>query len=92
VTFDSRAIRWFSEVVGHVKVHVTFKREVADDVKARAEALEEIQRVSGMTDVNHKRFERYGLLSGLVEESKLDRIRGVKGVNKVEPDQTRYLS
>lgn len=75
--------------MSHVKIHVTFNRDISGDLEARAKAVAEIHRVSGITEVNQKRLERYGLLSGMVEESKIGEIRGVKGVGKVEADRVR---
>ena len=73
-----------------IKVHVTLLPDVAADAEARALALKEIRGVCNIADVNPKRFERYGLISGIVDESDIDKIRGVKFVKSVEADRTRH--
>ena len=74
-----------------LKIHVTLQPETAADEKTRARVLDEIERVAEVQDVNRKRFDRYGLLTGVVDESKVDRIRQIPGVKSVEADTERYL-
>jgi hypothetical protein len=71
-----------------VRVHVTLDESHASSPEARASLLAALRSL-GLTDVNEGRFERYGLLSGLVEESHLDQIRRHAGVRSVELDRSR---
>ncbi|MDX1978948.1 MAG: hypothetical protein SFV51_01670 [Bryobacteraceae bacterium] len=74
------------------KVHITLQPDVAADPARRSSILEQIQLAGGLTEVNQKRFDRYGLLTGLTDDSAIDRIRGIKGVKSVEADQVREPS
>jgi hypothetical protein len=75
-----------------LKVHVTLEPDRAADTEARAKVLDDIERVTQVLELNRSRFDRYGLLTGLVDESKVDQIRRVAGVKSVEPDRQRHLA
>lgn len=78
--------------MGRIKVHVTLRPEAAADPAARARVRSQMEKLAGLTEINQKRFDRYGLLSGLVDEDKLALARAIDEVSSVEPDRVRGLA
>jgi translation elongation factor EF-1beta len=74
-----------------VKVHVTVTDQAAGDPDARRETLARITEAAAVTDVNQSRFDRYGILTGMADDSALDTIRKVAGVVSVEIDSVKRL-
>ncbi len=69
-----------------VLVHVTLRREVTEDAAAKAAALGRIQ-AAGLSGLNQKRFDRYGIASGLADDAAVAAIRAMGDiVSGVEPD------
>ncbi len=89
---DADVFECCSESMSDIKIHITLRPEIANDPERREAALEEIQRVSGLREVNRKRFERYGLVSGVVNENKSHEIRNLGSVASAEADQERFLA
>ena len=74
-----------------VKVHIALQADAAASPETRAKLLEEVQGVSGLSEINRSRYDRYGLLTGVVEGDKIDRIRALNGIRSVEQDKVRYV-
>jgi hypothetical protein len=76
--------------MAQAKVHISLKAELAADPQARAELLARA-RACGVTQVNQKRFERYGILTGLVDDAQVAALRALAVVDSVEVDKERTL-
>lgn len=74
-----------------MKIHVTLESDVRNDPAAKQRALEEIGAV-GIRDINWKRFERYGIISGELDSSRLAEVRQLRSVKAVEADEQRRTS
>lgn len=72
------------------KVHITLARGVAGSREQRERARARIEAVSGITDVNEKRLDRYGIVSGEVAPERLDDLRDLHEVQAVEIDDTKH--
>jgi hypothetical protein len=79
-----------SSVDSPVKVHIVLKKEKCPDSSACQEALRTIQNVSGITNVNQKRLERYGIVSGDLPKSKIASVRELPHVASVSLDSEKY--
>lgn len=75
-----------------VKTHITFQSYIEDDAEAKETILNKIKQVSNISDVNQKRFERYGILTGVIDESLLEQVRNTLGVLEVEVDEEKFLA
>jgi hypothetical protein len=75
-----------------VKAHISLDKDKIDEDEARSKVLAEIRKKADISDVNEKRFRRYGVLSCNVDDKLLDVIRKIPGVAAVEPDEKRRLS
>ena len=75
-----------------IKTHIVLAAEAGDDPVLRQAALARIQQAIGISQINQKRFDRYGVLSGMVEEAQLDKLRSLPEISSVEVDQVRRLS
>lgn len=69
-------------------VHVTLT-EVARGDEALKLRVKRLIAKLGMQDINEKRYARYGVLTGVIDEGKLDQIREIPAVAAVECDQER---
>lgn len=76
--------------MAQAKVHISLKAELAADPQARAELLA-CAHACGVTQVNEKRFERYGILTGIVDDAQLAALRALLAVASVEVDRERTL-
>ena len=74
-----------------VKAHIVFKDGTVGKPASRSRMLAKVQKAAKLSDVNEKRFEDFGVLTGTVEESKVADLRKVPGVASVEVDQERDL-
>lgn len=70
-----------------VRAHIVF-----DDHKpeSRARMLETVKKAVEISDINKQRFELYGLLTGTVEDSSLDKVREIPGVKGVQVDEDKF--
>ena len=75
-----------------MKVHITLEPAVRNDPAAKTRALERLENEAGVRDVNRKRFDRYGIVTGEVDEHKLDEVRRIIGVKAVEADEQRFAT
>jgi hypothetical protein len=73
-----------------MKVHITLSESATRDVKAKRSLMRRISEISQIKDVNVKRFEKYGILSGEIgsSETLLD-LRALDGVADVSLDQVQ---
>jgi hypothetical protein len=73
-----------------LKVHVTLREETRQNPEARRAALDKIVQASGMQNVNQKRFERYGIITGEVEdEARMKALESLAEVGSVEKDSEK---
>jgi hypothetical protein len=72
-----------------MKVHVTLTKPVRSDPKAKQDALEAIEQQFGMRDINLRRFERYGVITGELPQSKLEDVQQLDTVEAVQADERR---
>lgn len=75
-----------------VKAHITFQPYIENDAEARTGIVDKIKQVTKISDINQKRFERYSILTGVIDDSLLDQVRHTSGVLKVEVDKERFLA
>ncbi len=74
-----------------VKTHIVLDEEKANAPEGRKQVLSEIRKKFEISEINEKRFERYGVLTCDIEEELLDDVRQIPGVAGVEIDRERYL-
>ena len=74
-----------------VKAHITIDPKISDDTEARAAMLTQIVRTGDISHINQKRFERYGILTGMIDDSLLNSIRRIPGVQSIDVDKERFL-
>jgi len=74
-----------------MKVHVTLQSHVREHPEMKSRVLEKMQ-AAGIQNVNVQRFERYGIVSGDLDSSKLETIRQMPDVKTVEIDEQRQSS
>jgi hypothetical protein len=75
-----------------MKVHVTLKRSVQMNRKARDAALARVLQESGIRLTDRKRFERYGIISGEANPARLEMVKDLPEVEAVEIDEERFVS
>lgn len=75
-----------------IKTHIVLDEEKAAAPEARKKVLAAIRKKAEISEVNEKRFARYGVLTCQIDESRLDAVRKIPGVAGVEVDEERYLS
>lgn len=74
-----------------MKVHITFDKDLLADSEARETVKNEIMRQADLHDVNDKRFERYGILTGTIDNpSVISEIQEIQGVAKVSVDSEKH--
>ena len=73
------------------KIHITLNRTVAGDPEKRRVVLEKIVRLSGIRDINQKRLDRFGIITGTVDLSKINVLRGMPEVRSVAVDEERHV-
>lgn len=72
-----------------VTVAVLVRMEVVEDAARREHAKHALVEGFGMQNVNDRRLERYGVLTGEVDAERVAAIRGLDFVESVEADATR---
>jgi hypothetical protein len=75
-----------------MKVHITLEPSVRNDPVAKSKVLARLENEAGVRDVNLKRFDRYGIVSGEVDEHKVEDVRRMSEVKAVEADERRFAS
>jgi hypothetical protein len=73
-----------------MRVHVTLEKTLLGKAEALARLRDRVVAVSAMRDIDEKRLQRYGVLSGTIDEGKVQALQHVDGVVAVEPDELRY--
>lgn len=73
-----------------MKVHVTLRDEFRKGLEAKRLALEHIVQACGLDRINQKRFERYGILSGELDEDQLEVLQQLEEVRAVERDSEKF--
>lgn len=73
------------------RIHVTLDKNLLGKADRLAICRDHVVAVSGMRDIDEKRLQRYGVLTGTIEgDERLPAIRDVEGVAAVEADEIRY--
>jgi hypothetical protein len=72
-----------------IRIHITLEEDL--DVAAKNRALSALM-AKGLSDVNRRRFQRYGVVSGFVPYGRLKILRAVPGVKAVEADSEKRVS
>lgn len=74
-----------------MKVHITFDKGLLADSEAKESVKMEVMRQADLHDVNERRFERYGILSGTIDDpSIISEIQGIHGVANVSVDSEKH--
>ncbi|MCW8137610.1 MAG: hypothetical protein KIT58_01750 [Planctomycetota bacterium] len=66
-----------------IKVHITLLPGVRGDEQAKQEALAAVVDAGDLTEVNERRFERYGIITGLMP---MDRVSSVLALRQFVAD------
>ena len=74
-----------------VKAHIVFKKGKAEKPETRSKMLAKVKKTSQISEVNEKRFDLYGILTGKIDEDKLDKVRQIPEVDSVEIDEEKEL-
>ena len=73
-----------------VKVHIVLKEQVRQSPKECLTVLHEVEDLAGISGVNEKRLQRYGIISGDVPVSKIDAVKALPGVESVSVDREKF--
>ena len=72
-------------------VHITLREEVRNDPKTKELAYNKILQIAGLHDVNERRFDRYGILTGeLDDDHQVLELQKLPEVSSVEKDSQKY--
>jgi hypothetical protein len=72
------------------KVHIVLDRAIAKDPEKCRLALAAVRDLSGIHDINESRLERFGIISGIVDSSKINALRRMEQVRSVSVDEERH--
>lgn len=72
--------------------HITIREDIRKNPEAKPRAFERVLETSGIRNVNQKRFERYGIITGELDEDRLPALLRIEEVGAVEADQRRYAA
>jgi hypothetical protein len=73
-----------------MKVHIALASEIRANPEAKREALEKIKSTVEMSDINLRRFERHGIISGeLTSQDAMERVEQLDVVQSVSRDGTQ---
>jgi hypothetical protein len=72
-----------------MKVHVTLREAFATTLEARRAALERVIQAVGLRHFNQRRFERYGIITGELDDDQLPTLQGLTEVQSVEQDSLK---
>jgi hypothetical protein len=72
-----------------MKVHVTLSQAVRNDPEAKKVALDRVAEI-GIRNVNLKRSDRYGIITGDIDPEKLSELRKLEQVKAVEVDGLKF--
>ena len=77
------------------KIHIILAQDVCEDMNRREQALEKILSIAPMRNVNTKRVQKYGILTGEVDETEsttecLKNIKQMAEVDAVEVDGEQF--
>jgi hypothetical protein len=76
--------------MGMTLVHITLKKQVREDPEAKLAVRRLLEEILGVKLLNPKRFERYGILTGDVDEAAVAKIAQMEEVEAVEQDRERH--
>lgn len=73
------------------RVHLTLSRSLLSDPVTLQREADRIIKASGMTEINDRRLSRYAILSGFVQDSKLQELEKISNV-RVEIDSIKQIA
>lgn len=73
-----------------MKVHIVLKGSVLDSAQEKQTAFERVTAL-GVNNINMRRFERYGIISGDIESNQLNAIKNLREVEAVEVDGKKFI-
>jgi len=73
-----------------MKVHITLIPSVRSDPGKRQDVLQKLLSEADLSEVNLKRFERHGILSGEMPKEKLPVAEKMNAVQSVSPDGVKW--
>jgi hypothetical protein len=74
-------------------VHLTLSRSLLSDPSLLKSKVQQIVTATGMTDINEKRLFRYAVLTGSVQDSKLQYLHDLRNTGiGIEIDSIRQLA
>jgi hypothetical protein len=74
------------------KIHVTLTESALTNANLLKSIVSKIVEATDMSDINQKRLERYGILSGIVDDKKIEVVRSIDGVASVDADTRKFAS
>jgi hypothetical protein len=74
-----------------IKVHITLDPNIEKNQERRSSIMEKVIQAAHVSQINQKRFDRYGIITGMVDESLIDEIGKIQGILSVEQDKERFL-
>lgn len=74
-----------------MKVHVTLHEAFATTSEARQTALERVLQAVELRHLNQRRFERYGIITGEIDDDQLPTLQGLPEVQSVERDSMKSV-
>jgi len=77
--------------MAEVKAHIVLDPSIGQNPEKRTALLEKLLKTAPISEINQKRLDLYGIITGMVDESLLDDIRKTPGVVSVERDKERFL-
>jgi hypothetical protein len=72
------------------RVHLTLSRSLLSDPVMLQREADRIIEAAGMTEINEQRLSRYAILSGLVQDNKLQELEKISNVS-VEIDSIKQI-
>jgi hypothetical protein len=77
--------------MSRVKAHIVFDEGHITKPEDRSKMLDKVKKTAKISDINQERFDLYGVLTGTIDESNLDKVRQIPGVAGVEVDEEKYI-
>lgn len=71
------------------RVHITIDEKTRSSPKAKETLLQTLQERAGLTNVNQRRFERYGVISADVDQQLIPMVAKVPGVRDISTDSAK---
>jgi len=76
--------------MAEIKAHITFKAPFKQDPKTLAESVKKVLQTVPISQINQERLDSLGIVSGMVDESDLEKIQALDEVDSVTRDEKRF--